>query len=266
MYSEQRLQRQPDLSRALASRNEAATACVFGRDQPDKARARTLCARVTGTKSSDARRLPGRRRSRHAPLAHIASAAVPSPNAERCRSTSENIRRAPAASSSERSLEQRASAVMLPAAAAAWAADERTRTRANPLGPRAPGGRRRLGSWTLPEQDQTTAYGDQRGSDFHQTSADADRDAREHDHLAAGDGLLRQIAPSIRQRRSCDVIALVRRRGVRVLAGRQGCLAGAADRCLATPFAARRSADQMIPTGPFHGASRGNAARTSEWT
>jgi GGDEF domain-containing protein len=113
MYSEQRLQRQPDLSRALASRNEAVTACVFGRDQPDKARARTLSARVTGTKSSDARRLPGRRRSRHAPLAHIAPAAVPSPNAERCRSTSENIRRAPAASSFERSLEQRASAVML---------------------------------------------------------------------------------------------------------------------------------------------------------
>lgn len=45
MSSEQRLQRQPDLPRALANGDDTVTACVFGRDLPDKARARTLSAR-----------------------------------------------------------------------------------------------------------------------------------------------------------------------------------------------------------------------------
>jgi hypothetical protein len=45
MSSEQRLQRQPDLPRALADGNEAVTATAFGCRRPDKAKAPKLSAR-----------------------------------------------------------------------------------------------------------------------------------------------------------------------------------------------------------------------------
>jgi len=45
MSSEQRMQRQPDLSRAVANGNDTVTACAFGRDLPDDAGALRLSAR-----------------------------------------------------------------------------------------------------------------------------------------------------------------------------------------------------------------------------